>query len=521
MARRSDQWAEIKYRAENDDLFFAKLVQPMRVFGACHEDVFSWWAHETKTHQLLLMPRDHQKSAMVAFRVARTLTKYPWYRVLYMSSTANLATKQLRFIKDIFTSPIYRRYWPEMVNEQEANRAKWTETEIYLDHPLRKVEAIRDPSIFTAGLTTNITGLHCDIAVLDDVVTDETAITEDGRDKLKQQYSYLASIEGVGAQEWVVGTRYHPRDLYNDMLEMQIKNFDKDGNELEPEDLYAVKQYQVEDVGDGSGEYLWPKQRRYDGKWFGFDRPALERKRTQYADKPTQFRAQYYNDPNDMSNAAITPDYFQYYEKNFVTRTNGKWYMNGKRLNVYAAIDFAFSLKKGADYTSIVVVGIDGNRNYYILDIDRFKTETVSDYYKHILTLHQKWDFRKIRAEVSVAQKVIVQDLKDNYIRRDGLSLTVEEYRPEAKEGTKQERILNTLQPRYSNRQMWHYRGGNCQILEEELILTRPPHDDVIDCLAAVIPICMAPASDMSGTGLTNRNTFNMDLIHKRFGGVA
>ena len=38
-----------------------------------------------------------------------------------------------------------------------------------LDHPLRKKENVRDPSIFTGGLTTSLTGLHCDIAVLDDV----------------------------------------------------------------------------------------------------------------------------------------------------------------------------------------------------------------------------------------------------------------------------------------------------------------------------------------------------------------
>jgi hypothetical protein len=521
MANRSDQWADIKERAENDLLFFIRLVHPMRVLGSVHEDLIRWWTRpDAKSHQLVLLPRDHQKSALLAYKTVWHLTKDPTLRILYISSTANLAVKQLKFMKDILTCNIYRRYWPEMVNEQEALREKWTETEISVDHPKRKAEAIRDPSIFTAGLTTNIVGLHSDRTALDDIVTNDTAYTEEGRERVKSQYSLLAPIGSTTYFEDVVGTRYHPKDLYNDMLQAEILNFDDQGDPTTPDPLYEVFERQVEDMGDGSGQYLWPKQRRYDGKWFGFDRKILERKRAQFFDQ-TQFRAQYYNDPNDISNAGISPDYFQYYEKGQLSRNNGKWFINNRRLNVYAAIDFAYSLRPEADYSSIVVVGVDADRNYYVLDIDRFRTNLPADYYKHILTLHQKWDFRKIRAEVTVAQKVIVECLKQDYIRRDGLALVVEDYRPEAREGAKPERIFNTLQPRYANRQMWHYRGGWCQTLEEELILQRPPHDDIKDALAAVIPICMAPSNMGQSTGLTNRTMFNQELAHTRFGGVA
>jgi hypothetical protein len=72
---------------------------------------------------------------MVAFRVVWYLTRNPDHRVLYISATSNLAEKQLKFMKDIFTSPIYRRYWPLMTNPEEGKRAKWTSTEIELDHP--------------------------------------------------------------------------------------------------------------------------------------------------------------------------------------------------------------------------------------------------------------------------------------------------------------------------------------------------------------------------------------------------
>jgi hypothetical protein len=309
---------------------------------------------------------------------------------------------------------------------------------------------------------------------MDDVVVRENAYTEEGRDKVRTQYSLLSSIEGTDAQQIVVGTRYDPNDLYNDILGTTVTLNDELGNIVSEEHLYEVFERQVEDIGDGTGQFLWPRQQRHDGKWFGFNQEVLARKKAQYFDK-TQFRAQYYNNPNDISDAPVSDEFFQYYEPKKLISKDGYWYYASKRLNIVAAIDFAFSLEKRADYTSIVVIGTDSTGNHFILDIRRFKTDTIREYYENILELHNKWGFNKLRAEVTAAQKIIVKDLKDNYIKPNGLALSVDEYRPTRAEGTKEERILATLKPRYENLQMWHYLGGNCQVLEEELSMRYPP----------------------------------------------
>lgn len=514
---------EIRLSAESSLLSFISLVHPQRVLGAVHEELINWWTRQdAKSHQLVLLPRDHGKSAMVAYRVAWEITRNPTIRVLYISSTSNLATKQLKFIKDILTSPIYRRYWPEMINFEEGKREKWTETEIAVDHPLRKKEAVRDPTVFTAGLTTGITGLHCDIAVLDDVVVKENAYTDEGREKVKQQYSLLSSIEGADGREWVVGTRYHPSDLYSNLQAMAVDEYNDDGEIKESIALYETYEKAVEDSahGDGTGQFLWPRQQRTDGKWFGFDAKILARKRAQYLDQ-IQFRAQYYNNPNDVGSATITRDLFQYYDKTHLNRSDGKWHFKGARLNVFAAVDFAFSVREKADFTAIVVVGVDSKHNFYVLDIERFKTTRISDYFDRILRLHQKWDFRKLRAEVSVAQKVIVQDLKDNYIRPHGLALSIDEHSPNRHIGSKIERMEATLQPRYANQQIWHQRGGNWQILEEELVQQNPAHDDIKDCLTSVIDICMAPSSGMAESSAIRAKQIREHYSHTRFGGIT
>src|SRR5690606_15264331 len=99
---------------------------------------------------------------------------------------------------------------------------------------------------------------------------------------------------------------------------------------------------------------------------------------------------------------------------------NGSVFYNGRKLNVFAAVDFAFTVDRKADYTAIVVVGVDAHNNYYILDIARFRTDRVKEYFENILMLHKKWNFRKIRAEATAAQSIIIKDLKENYIRPYG-----------------------------------------------------------------------------------------------------
>jgi predicted phage terminase large subunit-like protein len=180
-------------------------------------------------------------------------------------------------------------------------------------------------------------------------------------------------------------------------------------------------------------------------------------------------------------------------------------------------VDFAFSLSKVADYTAIVVVGVDCDSNYYILDIDRFKTDKTIEYFKHVAALHSKWRFQKLRAEVSVAQKVIVNSIKD-YVRKEGLRLSVDEFRPSKAEGTKEERIAAALEHLYDNLQVWHQEGGWSGILEEELVLARPAHDDVKDALASAVEIAVSPAKS---TGSQIKEFFNQHKTNSRFGGMS
>lgn len=507
-----DKLQQIRESAEADLEVFIKLVAPHLLLGNVHKELIQWWGREdAKNNQLVLLPRGHLKSKLIAYRTAWWITKHPETTILYVSATADLAEKQLYAIKQIIDSPIYRRYWPDMINPEEGKREKWAVAEIAVDHPKRKLEGIRDATCKAVGLTSNTTGFHADVVVCDDIVVPGNAYTEDGRDKVASAYSQLASIENPGAFEWVVGTRYHPKDIYDTMVSMKETIYGSDGDIEVEDEVYELFQKVVET----DGEFLWPKQSRTDGKAFGFDEKELARIKAKYIDT-TQFYAQYYNNPNSLENSRIGVEKFQYFDKSHLQNREGDWYFRDRKLNVYAAIDFAFSLRKQADFTALVVVGVDSQGNYYILDIDRFKTDRIVEYFNHIVKSWEKWGFRKLRAEVTVAQQTIVKELRESYLKPNGIPLSIDEFRPTRHMGDKAERIGAILEPKYDNLQIWHYRGGNCQSLEEELVMIHPPHDDIKDALANAISISIIPKQRF-GTMTIADNV----MTHSRFGGVA
>jgi hypothetical protein len=120
-----------------------------------------------------------------------------------------------------------------------------------------------------------------------------------------------------------------------------------------------------------------------------------------------------------------------------------------------------------------------------------------------------------MRAEVTIAQQSIVRELKESYIKPRGLYLSVDEHRPNRHQGTKEERMSAVLEPKYDNLQVWHYKGGNCQILEEELILKHPPHDDVKDALTSAIEISIPPRRQHV------QQVDDKVIYNTRFGGVG
>jgi hypothetical protein len=245
---------EIREMAMNDLRAFVGLTAPQLLLGHCHHDMLKYMM-EDHSHQLILWPRGHMKSTMIAYWCAWRIVRQPEITILYASATSALADQQIGLIKSVLGSQLVLKYWPELRTVEEGRRDMWRADAFCVDHPKRKKEVIRDPTCKAVGMGANITGFHADVVVLDDIVVSENAETKTERDKVKSWYSLLTSILNPGGTVKAVGTRYHTEDLYSDLMEMSEYVWD---DYVDQVDFRLVYSYSISDV-EKEGQFLWPR----------------------------------------------------------------------------------------------------------------------------------------------------------------------------------------------------------------------------------------------------------------------
>lgn len=495
---------DIRIMCEEDVYEFAQWCMPDRYYGDVHRDLFHFFQHGDEPNKLALIPRDHQKSHCIAVFVAWLITVKPWITINYVSASPRLVLAQMRTIKDILRSKQHRQLWPNHLNYvrdrdgvvRHKPTGVWSQKEFEIDHPERKARMVRDVTVSASTVEGTSTGLHCEVTVFDDLVTDENYVSAAEREKVISCYKNFAKISTTGSRKYAVGTRYGDDDLYALLKELKVEYFDENNNKVS-HPMWSIMERVVEDSPNrtGDGNFLWPRQQSpLTGEWFGFDRRewALKKADLQIGGDVTGFYAQYYNDPNDASLDRLSRNHFKYFNPNLLKQIgSGNWEYNSKPLKLFVAADLAFTeggtlkLRK-RDWTAVVVIGIDTEGYIYVLELKRFQTDQVEKYYEEIIEMQEYWGFRKIIVETNNGGKLVKRYLEDE-IRRQGGFLEVEGIAHTSHDGKKEERIIQALEPRYRNGTIFHHKGGVIKLLEEELVLNRPPHRDLKDALAICI----------------------------------
>lgn len=495
---------QIKEECENSLKAYARWVSPDRYYGDVHFDLFDYLQYGEARCKLALIPRDHQKSWCAAVYVSWILTIKPWARINYVSWSESLVNAQMTSIESLLYSEAHRELWPEHLNfERDARKNTmvhkptegWNKQNFYLDHPSRKERMVRDPSVRATTAKSGNTGMHCDYTIFDDVVTDENWDTAAGQDDCIKCYKSFAKIMSAGG-EWIsVGTKYSVDDLYSSMLNIE---YIVAGVKKQRWDIFErVVEDSFRRTGDGT--FVWPKTQMPNGEWYGFDEEELAIKK---ADALIDgdlglFYGQYYNDPSDESTNVIKQSDFKYLDPRHLMQEGRGWSYLGKKLKLSAAADLAWtdsgSLNaKMRDFTALSVVGIDEDGFIYVLALERFQTDKPEVYYAKIIELYEYWEFNKIVVETNAAGHIIKNFLQDE-IRRNGGRLEVEGKAHVSHSGKKAERVAQSLHHRYRNGTIYHTKGGLTKLLEEELKLAKPPHDDLKDTLAIAVSECVAP----------------------------
>ena len=474
-------------------------------FSDIHREALEAWANpdrgvSIRPNILTLIPREHLKSVCAAIYATWRIARDPTYTILYRVADEELGKLQIGMMKNIFESDEFMKVWPDHFFPDEGRRDKWSAWAVNTDHPDRKRLNIRDESIVVKTNKSGKVGRHPQEIIFDDVVTPENVYTVNGRREVAMICAADVSlVSGVGLMT-AVGTRYHDEDQYY-LWETEMVDVYNDDKELTgQEHMWQVIEHVVEDKGDGTGNFLWPKEwSPITKQYHGWDTAKLATKRAGYksAGQMAHFYAQYYMDPNDPDSHNLDRSVFQYLDRRHLEHEGGTWYYAGKELRIFAGMDTAQTdvASRGsntADFTAIAIIGVDHEGFVYVLGTDQFQTDKKHIWWQHVKDLYQEWGFWKLIVESNGGGKFVADGLKES-IRRDGLGLVVEA-KPTPNDRSKVERAEAILFPRYQNGTVYHMRGGYIRELEDQVILPRPTHDDLREALVIAVDDSVVPS---------------------------
>jgi predicted phage terminase large subunit-like protein len=292
---------------------------------------------------LLLAPREHAKTSVVLTYALRMLVLNPQMRVGIISGTEDLARAFLRELKRELQSN--RKLSRDFGGPFYTRGTKWTEHEVVVagaDHG-------KDVSVFCASVGSQVAGRHCDLLIFDDVETTDSVQTSEVRTKTRAWFAMealpLLSPEGKAI---VIGTRKHDDDLYGHLIRAAHPHAAGD----HVEEVARGGPWRILNNAltafDEHGDPIWPE------RW---TRAALlARRRELDAIDIRAWPQEYENRPLPSGTQMFRPDEWP------------TWTNMPAHYRVFQAWDLAISEKQSADFTAGVTIGLDQNKNIYLLD---------------------------------------------------------------------------------------------------------------------------------------------------------
>lgn len=187
-----------------------------------------------------------------------------------------------------------------------------------------------------------------------------------------------------------------------------------------------------------------------------------------------EFSAQYLNQPFSSEDQLFKPEMFKYW--------------NQKPDNLYTgiAVDLAISEQRSADYTAIVVCGMDKDWKLYILDYLKGRWKPM-DVVKNVFDMQSKWKPYVVGMEVNGFQRTLKLACEEEMRQRKHY-FWIDEIKT-GPERTKETRI-KSLEPFYRNGSVFHAAWMKGKEMEIELqTFPKGRNDDVIDAMSMVLPL--------------------------------
>lgn len=425
-----------------------------------------------------LAPRGHGKSTIgdVDFCITKVL-RNPDIRIMIGSKTQTQASA---FLKEIRTHFEQNVNLIRIFGDWKKSRDNvWNDKEFTVN---RRTVIKKEATVSALGASGAVVSKHFDIIIGDDLVGFENARTEAQRKVLKEWfYSSLYPTLEPDGEIHILGTRYSPMDLYEDLI--KSKN-------------YKINVQQAITVKDGQEYSLW------ESKF------SLEKLRSIREEAGLIiFNMQYQNNTELAKGKIFKYKYFKHFEEYDID-----YDLNRVRVKVldsqgvpywipvriYMGADLAISEDETSnnDYFVLTVIGVDKNKNVYVLDYLKERLtfnaqlNAILDYGKNKFPMVERIGVETVQYQKSLAQE----------IRR--LSLL-----PVINIQTSKDKVTRAMRRSalFENGKVW-FRIGMDDLEECLLLFPEVDHDDLFDGLDFALTV----ADQGNSVRVLNRDDFNI-----------
>ncbi|MCR4306906.1 MAG: hypothetical protein NUV42_02955, partial [Candidatus Yonathbacteria bacterium] len=303
----------------------------------------------------ILVPRYHLKSTLctVAHALWR-MAKNQNTRILLKAATEPVAEGFLNAIKQhILSNKKFKTLFPEVkpgLRENGKSYKVWNTYSIECD----RNKIYSEPSIYAVGAKTNLTGMHFDLAIYDDLMAEENAKNEDSINEVIRKFEADIFLMLPRSRRFMVGTRYDDKDLYGHLM---------DNRDFE----FYIR------AGNENGKWIWPN-------------PDVVAKiqRDKKNCSPYVYSCQIMNNPIDKDTQEFKSEFKTFWDVHTVRKEMGEnapaddlklldaWY---RTLEIYLGLDPARSEKEVKRNSSIAMisVGVDTRGREHLLERIKLK----------------------------------------------------------------------------------------------------------------------------------------------------
>ena len=431
-----------------------------------------------------VLPRGFGKSVLMKAAIMHRMCFTPEDQSMFMAWVAEEQGQSIDHVKYIRshleTNQAIRYYFGNLCGADVGKR--WTEKDLITTKGHRIIAKGTSQRLRgRAEVDTRYTGI-----ILDDFESELNTKTAVRRDEIKQWivstvYPSLEESPGKEGWIWLSGTIVHYDAFLQNIVDGWQESEKK--NKKYPWDVTFIRAIK-------DGKATWEEQ---------FPISKLNQKRQEYieAGKIDKFAQEYLNDARDASSASFQMDNINYH--NYEFHTDGKFtYLKDDQemipIYTYMGVDLAHTASSTSDYQVIVVMGMDANKNRYVIDYYHDKIPAF-DMPEQILKMAKKYSPIRRCAVETVGAQEMVRDMLERMARKQKRLLPGINKGVRPPHGIKKEDRLEMTLGSIINTKKLYIRKEHSALIDEIFEFPKGKHDDLLDGLYYADFFAKAPRS--------------------------